>query len=396
MRSTVRCLHCGNDRDPDLKSKCPICGSRRYSLIGYLYPHEGKIFRLILFISLGFLVFAIFWGLSYAIDVVQNAEATRSTQFVLESQKSTATQQAKHSTDQASTAVSSLLTQTQAAASFALMQTQIAAPSTYTPVPTHSRCPAILVANRTIYEIPSNALPGPELKAGSELEVIGKLDDSNWYQIQFGTQKGWLPEGDLQGLDKNCPTLLGVTNVLQLPGYTILDDTFLDSKGWYYTNDLQTQTQRSSGPLNDVQLEVDGYDEKASVSTDALGNISTFDLATSYYRLNGGNQSYIGVKFGDASSSFSIYIFGDCSVEVKGNSGYEEKRLTPGNSNQCRDASSDYLHVVWDGSQLTVWVNDTQFSHSFQLGSGYPASGKIELIVESARVQFNFFAITTH
>ena len=38
----VLCEHCGSPRAPDLGQACPLCYSRRYSLIGYSYQHEAR------------------------------------------------------------------------------------------------------------------------------------------------------------------------------------------------------------------------------------------------------------------------------------------------------------------------------------------------------------------
>ena len=42
----VLCEHCGNPREPDLGRACPLCGSRRYPLIGYSYQHEARTLML--------------------------------------------------------------------------------------------------------------------------------------------------------------------------------------------------------------------------------------------------------------------------------------------------------------------------------------------------------------
>ncbi len=335
---------------------------------------------------------------SYAItrpNAVRKAFEATSTDLALNSQISTATQEAQNKVDQTATAFSAFSAETQSAISVANTQTQAAIPSTFTPAPTQSSCRTTLRGNQFAYKTPNDALQGEKITDATELEVIGRLDDSLWYQVRNGNQVGWLLGNVLQGLDPNCPTVLSVTNALGLHGSTLLDDSFYEAKGWYDTADKQIRLERDRGQFNDFTLQVDGYFAEKGISTEILQSVSNFDLITSLYRQNGGNQSYVGIRFGDASSSFAVYVYGDCSLEVKSSSGYDEKQPASGVPNLCRDDSSDYLRVKWNGDELVVWVNDTELTNRFVLGSTYPQIGQVELLVSGAKAQFLYFALTT-
>ena len=65
MALQVRCVHCGNDRNPDLTIKCPNCGSKQYSLGGYLYPQEGNLFKIIVVVVIIVLLLAVVGGIVY-------------------------------------------------------------------------------------------------------------------------------------------------------------------------------------------------------------------------------------------------------------------------------------------------------------------------------------------
>lgn len=39
----INCPNCRTLRDSNLKLPCPLCGSRSYFSIGYIYPHEAKV-----------------------------------------------------------------------------------------------------------------------------------------------------------------------------------------------------------------------------------------------------------------------------------------------------------------------------------------------------------------
>ena len=334
---------------------------------------------------------------SYALtrpNAIRKAFDATSTSIALDSQISTATQEVQQKVDQTATVFSMVSTQTQSAALIANTQTQAAIPSTFTPVPTQSSCKITLIGSQILYRTPSDALPGEKIIDGSELEVIGRLDDSNWYQIQSNNQIGWLLGSVIQGLDSNCPTFIGISNSLGLQGTTVIDDTFYEAKGWFDVTDSQNRLERDRGQYNDFQLQVDGYFTEKAISTMALKNVSTFDLITSFYRQNRGNQSYVGIRFGDANSSFVVYVYGDCSIEVKSSTGYDEKQPAPAVPNLCRDDSSDYLRAQWNGNELVIWVNDTNLVNRFQLGTAYPQNGQVELLVSGAKAQFLFFALT--
>lgn len=326
-------------------------------------------------------------------DIIQQtASVATMTSFAFDSQLATATQSAQNDMNLTATADSISST----AVSLASTQTQVALPPTLTAVPTRSSCKATLARNnQPIYEGPSDSLPTTiMLNKGNDLVVSAKLDDSDWYQVQSGSEAGWLPATSLQDFDKNCPTLYKVANVFSLQGVTVVDDTFREAQGWYYVNDPQQRPERFRGQYNDYQLIVDGYFAETGISIKALENVPTFDLVTSYYRQNAGNQSYVGISFGDANSSFVVYIFGDCSIEVKNNLGYDEKQPSSSGSNSCRDSSSDYLRITWDGNSVRVWINDTENFSTFLLGSLFPKTQQISLINNGTRVQFNFIAVT--
>lgn len=61
----ITCSHCGGDRDTDLSSRCPSCGSRQFPLIGYLYPQEGRTFQIIAIVIVSVFVLAVIVGVIY-------------------------------------------------------------------------------------------------------------------------------------------------------------------------------------------------------------------------------------------------------------------------------------------------------------------------------------------
>ncbi len=60
----LRCPNCGTPRDINLDLPCSLCGSRKYYLIGYIYPREAKIISVIILLVL---LLAITSGVIYII-----------------------------------------------------------------------------------------------------------------------------------------------------------------------------------------------------------------------------------------------------------------------------------------------------------------------------------------
>jgi len=40
----ITCANCGTERNKDLKIPCPLCGSKKFIVLGYTYQHEAKSF----------------------------------------------------------------------------------------------------------------------------------------------------------------------------------------------------------------------------------------------------------------------------------------------------------------------------------------------------------------
>lgn len=71
MPESIKCDHCGNPRDPNLKIDCPSCKSRLYPMGGgYLYPNEGKTFVLTVIAISFIIVAAFFFGIYYVLTFV--------------------------------------------------------------------------------------------------------------------------------------------------------------------------------------------------------------------------------------------------------------------------------------------------------------------------------------
>ena len=264
--------------------------------------------------------------------------------------------------------------------------------------PVQSICTGIFKDDVKFYPIPSDALPGQELSAGAFVDIIGELNEPVWYQVNLVNKIGWVLQAHVRLEDEKCrasqPSLV---DVLGLQGTPVLEDTFRDSQNWYLVNTPGERAERLPNSVDNYTLNADGYFERTSLSAPALENLGTFELETVYWRQNGGDEtSFVGIRYGNEIEYFEARVYGNCEIVVVTGDGFYEKQITRFDErNSCKDAVSDLLFVRWDGSGiLQVGFNDFDQPYRFNFGEVIPATGQIQLIAESARVQFDFIAVT--
>ena len=258
-------------------------------------------------------------------------------------------------------------------------------------------CLGIFKQDLFFYPIPSDAMPGEWLGSGAYVEILGQLNEPVWYKVNLLKRTGWVLQAHTRLEDQNCKVpQIELAESLGLQGTPILQDTFRDSQNWILINNPDQRPERVPNSVNNYTLNLDGYFERAALSAPALEEVSTFELATSYWRQNGGERSsYVGLQYGDDENYFEIRILGTCDIEVETGDGFFEKQTTRNERNICKDDLSDFLFVRWDGSGiLEVGQNDMTQPYRFNIGNSIPETGKIQLISKEARTQFDFIAVT--
>lgn len=318
---------------------------------------------------------------------IKNSNNATATQFSFESQSNTATKEIE--IIQANTATQY--------AEYAVL-TQAAMPPTFTPVPTAISCAALTSNNFELHLIPANTSPLLKIKSGDSISVLSQTDDG-WLQIRANSIVGWTQKNNIQ-LSGVCeiPTV-SLAYVLGLTGRTLIDDTFLKFNNWAYSSSSNSQLERK--PIDDSNgdfglLVNDGYLQEVSVTNPKLEQVNGFEMAIAFDQQNNGSQSYIGIRYGDATSSFTAKIKGDCNIEVQSSDQAQPVlQSTSTDKNNCSDKLSDYAYFFWNGSDLIVKVNDDATSYPFALGEGFPKNGKLEIILNGAKAQFRFVTVTT-
>lgn len=332
------------------------------------------------------LICASLYALTKPTAIINSNNAT-ATRFSFESQSNTATKEVE--INQASTATQS--------AQYAAL-TQAAMPPTFTPVPTEISCAAIASTNFDLYSIPANIPSLLKVNSGDNFTILSQTDDG-WFQIRANSITGWTQKNNVQ-LSGVCeiPTV-SLANVLGLTGRTLIDDSFLKFNNWAYSSGSSSQLERK--PIDDSNGDSglfvdDGYLQEVSVANPKLGQVNGFEMAMAFDQQNNGSQSYIGIRYGDATSSFTAKIKGDCNIEVQSSDQSQPVlQSTSTDKNNCSDKLSDYAYFFWNGSDLIVKVNDDATAYPFPLGDGFPQNGKLEIILNGTRAQFRFFAVTT-
>lgn len=315
---------------------------------------------------------------------IKNSKIATGTQFSIDSQIATATKEIQISIAQTSTQQSVFATLTQAAL-----------PPTFTPIPTISLCEGTVEIDYMLSTVPVDALPFFKVKAGDTINIISQLDD-NWYQVKIGGIIGWIPKNKIT-VNSTCQiSNTSLANVLGLNGRTIFEDTFLNFNNWSYSSNKEKELKRNSIDQGDFSLIVDdGYFKEATLENPNLVSIANFEVALAFNRQNGGDQSYVGIIYGDQSSSFSARIKGDCKIEVQlSNVQIPIIQETSPINNRCGDEKSDFVFFSWDGTNLRIRINDDPNTYTIPLGTSFPQTGKLELTVYGAKVQIRFVSIT--
>ncbi len=272
-----------------------------------------------------------------------------------------------------------------------------AQPSLTPEATTEPSCTGIFKQELTFYPIPSDALPGERLSAGAYVDVIGELNEPVWYQVKLVNRVGWVLRAYVRLEDEKCKAPeKSLADILGLQGTPIFEDTFRDSQNWYLVYTPDQRPERLPDSLDNYTLNADGYFERVSLSAPPLENLSNFELAASYWRQNGGDQSsYVGIQYGNETQYFEARVYGNCNIVVTTSDGFYEEQTTRNERNNCKDSISDLIFVRWDGSGvLQVKQNDLEEPYRFNIGTSVPASGQIQLVTESTRVQFDFIAVT--
>ncbi|GAB4424266.1 MAG: hypothetical protein Kow002_13790 [Anaerolineales bacterium] len=278
----------------------------------------------------------------------------------------------------------------------AVEETPVETQSPETETPTQDLCYGIVEKELPLAPVPSMAIRQEYLGEGAYVDVLGRLNEPGWYYVRMLTSTGWVQDPWVRLTDEDCdPPIIEVTRATNLEGAVILNDTFRDPQGWHVVGEPNNKPDRIPNSTKNFAMHADGYFARTALITDVMTDLSSFALATSFTRQNAGDQGYIGIRYGDKESYIEVRVLGgDCSIDVETSGGFSENQKTPLGNNRCRDELDDYLLVIWDGTgKLQVGVNSMDL-YNFDLGDSYPQRGNLEIILEGARAQFDFIAIT--
>lgn len=279
---------------------------------------------------------------------------------------------------------------------------------TFTPTATQPAavvsCPASVAGtDRLMYTVPG----GGRLKnsvllpSGAGVSLVGRLKDGGWYQVKTDAgDVGWMRSDMLAFSQPNCqPNTYDVSYLLGLAAgrRVVADDTFVSNEnGW--TNAAGVPLSPVLSPYGDAQLvlNTNGVDQLRP-SNSALKKVPTFQLVTSFSRLNFFSDSYVGVRFRDSGlTHYEVRLLRDCSLVVLAvNQTIFTRPVDPG-ANTCTDDLEDYLVVTLTPDyRLTVQINDSEpIQVILQDPSGLYTGGGLELVVGQARVTFSYIVVT--
>jgi hypothetical protein len=279
---------------------------------------------------------------------------------------------------------------------------------TFTPTPTQPAvvvgCPASVAGtNRLMYTVPGggrlkNSLLLP---AGAAVTLIGRLKDGGWYQVKTDAgDVGWMRSDVLTYGQPNCqPNTYALSYLLGLAAgrQVVADDTFVSNEnGWTNAAGAPLSPQLSSYGDAQLVLTTSGVDQLRPTNPN-LKKVPSFELVTSFSRVNFFSDSYIGVRFRDSGLTYyEVRILRDCSIVVLAvNLSVFTRPVDPG-ANTCTDDLEDWLMVsLTPDYHLTIQLNDAEpVEVVLQDPSGLYTGGGIELVVGQARATFSYLVVT--
>jgi hypothetical protein len=300
------------------------------------------------------------------------------------------------------------LTQTEAARP-TITPTPTSTPTpTFTPTPTPPAavvgCPASVAGtNRLMYTVPGGGRlkNSALLPSGAALTLIGRLKDGGWYQVKTDAGGvGWMRSDVLALGQPNCqPNTYDLSYLLGMAKgrRVVADDTFVSNEnGW--TNAAGAPLSPVLSSYGDAQLVLttSGVDQ-VRPSNPSLKKVPSFQLATSFSRVNFFSDSYIGLRFRDSGLTYyEVRILRDCRIVVLAvNQPVFTRPVDPG-ANTCTDDLEDWLVVsLTPDYRLTIQLNDAEpVEVVLQDPSGLYTGGGIELVVGQARATISYFMVT--
>ena len=280
---------------------------------------------------------------------------------------------------------------------------------TDTPAPPKNICLAkIADTKRLMLAVPGGGVRegSKNLSKGSEVEIIGRVQDLGWYQVQYQGDVGWL-RSDFVAFDgSDCkPTIYDLSYLLGVLGdhyRPLLDDTFMGNENNWVDDDGQPVFSEETD-YRESQLAVRAANETRIISsnTQKLASLTDFGLITSLSRENSTTKSYVGIQFRKNDEAFyALRMFGvndGCLIKIiempNEKTIFERVMLT--GENICGDDFSDYLVMYLNGYDLEFRVNDSEFLNvTLSDPDGNFTSGTIALEVSNANAAFDFLVLT--
>lgn len=366
------------------------------------------------------------------------------TAFMPKVNRKIATQNAQTATEQAiqikntqtKSAATEQAEQTITAATAHAVQTLTAIPPTSTITPTYTLTPTlthtptltstptatqaaevipclaeITQTTRMMYTVPGGGrlFNAQELAKGTQVEVIGRLEDRGWYQARYNQKVGWLRSDFVSDLGTCVPNTYALSHLLGLlnPGVELyLEDVFAGNANSWTGNDgeLALPVQNEFG---DYQLEL----STQSIYTVAPENpeldqdLSAFRVLTSFSRENIDQESYVGIRFRSTGDRYyEVRILtgvgkhrGMCKVKIfETNELFYEQLVDPG-ENSCGSGDlEDYLEIsLSQDYNLEIRINDSDPFHvTLRDPNGLYARGGIELVAHRVITKFSYLIIT--
>lgn len=292
--------------------------------------------------------------------------------------------------------------QTQTQVSWAITATAIP-----TPTPTQALfCQAQISAeNAFLYSDPGinpNSDSRIRLPFKQEIQIVGRMEDTEWLFIDFEGTRGFTQNSNLNKTTPDCePQLLDIhymANYLDDPDWRlILEDSFATNTYLWYALDGTQFTNNISEP--ESMLEVSSYGTQQELSTPKISNkkFEAFEVIFNAKVIRANTSGYFGVKFFKTQDEYNEIRFNPYTCQY---SVYEgDAELFTGNVDQslCRlDTIFQVKIKVDEYKRLLITINgETQGPTELVNVTNKEMSGPMSLIVNDLQVFYNYLVVTS-
>lgn len=276
-----------------------------------------------------------------------------------------------------------------------------------TPTPTQAQfCQAHVVKEDTFLYSDPGINPNPEARVRlpfkKDIQIIGRMEDTEWLFIDFDGIMGFTQGFNLERKTSDCePQFLDIhymANYLVDPDWRlVLEDSFATNTYLWYAMDGTQVVNDASEP--ESMLEVSSYGARQEFSTEKITTrkFGAFEVILNAKVVRANTTGFFGVKFFITEDGYNEIRFNPYTCVYSVFEGDTE--LFSGNVDQslCRLDTVFQVRIKVDAyKRLLITINgETQGPTEIINVTNKEMSGPMSLIVNDLQVFYNYLVVTS-